>query len=111
MLPGGGDVIARWKFLDDLDVRDQSGAREDSLEQVMTQKRVVGNAAAQRGFENIDVVDALAAVRTFAEQILVHVGNCKRIRVDAARAGEDALENRSSRPVGSDGVTRGCSTP
>ncbi len=60
----------------------------------MTQKCVVGNAGTQRGLENIDVVDSLPAVRTFAEQILVHVGNRERVRVDATRAGEDALKDR-----------------
>ncbi len=41
--------------------------REDSLEQVVTQERVIRNAGTQRDFENIDVVDSLPPVRTFAE--------------------------------------------
>ena len=95
MLARRGNVVPRWKLLDDLDVGDQSGAREDPLQQVVTQERVLGNPPFERGLEDVDVVDALAGVGTFPEEILVHVGNGEGVRVDAARAGEDALEQRS----------------
>ena len=98
MLPGGGNVVTRRKFLHHLDVGGQSRAREDSLEQIVTQKRVVGNAPSQCRLEDVDIVDSLAAVRAFAEQILIHVGDRERVRVDAARAREHALENRSLAP-------------
>ena len=98
MLPCSGDVIARRKFLDHLDVGGQSGARENSLEQIVAQQRVVRNPAVHRGFENVDVVDSLSAERSFAEQILVHIGNRKRVRIDTAGAGENALEDRTVAP-------------
>ena len=67
MLPGRGDVVALRKLLDHLDVGNQSGAREDSFEQIVTQKCVIGKSGAERGFENIDVVNPLSAVRSLAE--------------------------------------------
>ena len=54
-----------------------------------------GTRSAQRGLERIHVVDALAGIGAFAEQILIHVGHRRGIRIDAAHAGEDALEQRA----------------
>ena len=45
--------------------------------------------------ERIDVVDALAGVGAFAEQVLIDVGNGGGIGIDAVHAGEDALEQRT----------------
>src|SRR5437879_3113994 len=86
MLARRGDVIARGKLLDNFNIRGECLPREDSLEKVVTQKRVVGNAPLQGRLENVDVVNALAAVRSFSKQILVDVGDRKRIRIDAGWA-------------------------
>ena len=45
VLAGRGDVVACRKLFDDLDVRDQSGPREDSLEEVVTEQRALGDPA------------------------------------------------------------------
>ena len=95
MLPRGGNVVARRKLLDQLDVGDQARARESSFEKIVTQQRVVGNAARQRGLEHVHIVNPFAAVGAFIEQVLVNVGNGERVRVDAGGAREDALEDRS----------------
>ena len=110
MLARRGDVVARRKLLDDLDVGDESGPREDPLEEVVTEQGVLGDPAGERRFEHVDVVDALAGVRAFPEQILIHVGDGERVRVQAAGAREHPLEERAFWLTGSDGVTRGCST-
>ena len=54
-----------------------------------------GRAATERGLECIDVVDALAGIGAFAEQILIDVGDGRGVRVDAAHAGEDLLIQRA----------------
>ena len=90
-----GDVVAGGKLLDDLDVGGETGARKDALEQIVAEQRGVRHAAGERGLEGVDVVDALAGIGAFAEQILVHVGDGGGVRVDAARAGEHALEQRT----------------
>ena len=95
MVAHGGDVVAGGKFLDDLDIGGETGAGEDALEQIVAEQRRVRHAAGERGLEGIDVVDALAGIGAFAEQILVHVGHRGGIRIDAAHAGEDALEQRA----------------
>ena len=76
---------------------DQARAGEHALEQIVAQHRVVGHAALQRGLEGVDVVDALAGVGALAEQVLVDVGDRRRVGIDAAVAGEDALEQRAFR--------------
>ena len=111
VLASGGHVVARRKLLDHLDVGDEAGARERPLEEVVAEQRTFGHAPLERGFEGIDVVDALAGVGAFAEKVLVHVGDGGGVGIDTPGGGEDALEERSSRPIGSEGVTRGCSTP
>jgi hypothetical protein len=46
-----------------------------ALEQVVAEQRALGHAPGERRLEGVDVVDALAGVGPFAEQILVHVGD------------------------------------
>ena len=85
MLTSGSDVVARWKFLYDLDVGDQSSASENPLQKVVAEERIVGNSPAKRRFEDVDVIDPRARLRALAEQILVHVGDGKGIGVHARR--------------------------
>src|SRR5271156_7082249 len=79
MLPRGGDVVPRRKFLD----------------QIVAEQRVVGDAARERGLEDVNLVNPLAAVGAFVEQVLVNVGHGERIRIDSSRAREYALEYRA----------------
>ena len=89
------DVVAGGEFLDDLDIGGETGAGEDALEQIVAEQRRVRHPAGERGLEGIDVVDALAGVGAFAEQVLVHVGDGGGIGIDAVHAGKDALEQRT----------------
>ena len=99
MLPGGGGVVARGKLFDHLDIRGQSGPREDSLEQIVTENDALGEAAVEGGFEGVHIVNSLAAVRTFAEEILIDVGDREGIGVQSARTCKDALEQRPLTPA------------
>ena len=90
-----GDVVASGKFLDDLDVGGETGAGEDALEQIVAEQRRVRHPAGERRLEGVDVVDALAGIGAFAEQILIDVGNGRGVGIDAAHAGKDALEQRT----------------
>ena len=53
-----------------------------------------GTRSGERGFEGVDVVDALAGERALAQQVLVDVGYRGGVRIDAGGAGERALERR-----------------
>ncbi len=90
-----GDVVAGREFLDHLDIGRQPGAREDAFEQIVAEQGVRRHAAGERRLEGVDVVDALAGVGAFAEQVLVHVGGGSRVRIDAARRGEQPLVQRA----------------
>ena len=65
-----------------------------ALEQVVAQERVLGHAAAERRFERVDVVDALADVAAFVKQILIDVRDGGRVRIDADVPGEHLREQR-----------------
>ena len=94
MLASRGGVVARGKLFDHLDISDQSGPREDSLQKIVTQNDALGEPAVEGGFEGVHVVDSLATVRTFAEEILVNVGHREGVGIQPARTGEDALKKR-----------------
>ena len=98
VLTRGGDVVARWELLHDLDVRDESGPGEGPLEQVVAEERPLGHPVGERCLEGVDVVDPLARIGTEPEQILVYVGNRGGIRVDSARAGVHALKQGAFAP-------------
>ena len=76
MLARGSYVVSRRKLLNDLDVGNKTGARKYPFEQIVAEQRVLGYTAGQRGVEGVDVIDALAGIRTLTEQILVDVGHC-----------------------------------
>ena len=109
MLALGGDVVAGRELLDDLDVGREARAGEDAFEEIVAEQGVLRHAPGERRLEGIDVVDALAGVGALAEQVLVDVGDRRRIGVDAAGTGEDTLDRAIPRGrAAATGVTRGC---
>ena len=62
MLPGRSDLVVRRELLEELDVGDQPRPREDPLEQVVAEERILGDAALQSPGKRLDVIDALAGV-------------------------------------------------
>ena len=95
MLAFGGDIVAGRKVLDDLDVGGETGARENSLEEIVAEERILGDAAGESPLEGVDVVDAFAGVRAFAEEVLVDVGDRRRIGIHPTGAGDDPLIERA----------------
>ena len=83
MLAGRGDAVVRGGALEQLDVGDQSRAREQALEEVVAQERILRHPSCHGRFERVHVVDPLAGVRALPEKILVDVGYGGRVRVDA----------------------------
>ena len=61
----------------------------------MAEQRVLRYPSGEGGLEEIHVVDPLAAIRSFTEQVLVHVGDGAGIRVHAVGVREHALEQRA----------------
>ena len=57
-----------------------------------------GTRPVERRLEGVDVVDALAGVGAFAEQVLVDVGDGRGVGIDAAGPENDALEERALAP-------------
>ena len=94
MLARYGDVITRRKFVDQLDIGHQPGAREDALQKVVAEQSIFWNPPRERGFEEVHIVNAFAAIRALTEKILIEVRNRAGVRVDAPRVGEDTLKQR-----------------
>ena len=98
-------AVARRIVVVQLNVADERRAGVISLEEVVAQDAVLGKPPAERLLERVDVVDALADERTFAEAVLIDVGNDSRVRVDPRIAAEKA---REPRPVGPRQARRRC---
>ena len=62
----------------------------------MAEDAVLREAPGERALERVDVVDALADERAFAEQVLVDVGDGARVGIDARLAGEQPREARAA---------------
>ena len=88
--------VGRWIFLVQLDVAQEPRTRVATFDQVVAQDPVVGKAAVQCAFECVDIVDALADERAFAERVLVDVGHGARIRIDPRVAAMQARVPRRS---------------
>ena len=92
VLAGGGHLVVRRELLEELDVGDEAGPREEALEEVVREERVLRHAARESALERVDVVDALARVDRLVEEVLIDVGDGERIRVDPPRTGEEEAE-------------------
>ena len=111
MLPRRRDLVARGKLLEELDVADQPGPREQPLEQVVAEKRTFRHPAGERALEGVDIVDALAGVRALPEEVLVDVRHGGGIGVDARRTRRDPLVDRALAIRGHGGGDAGLKDP
>ncbi len=93
----GGRQIVRRRALEQLDVGHEPRAREESLEQIVAEQRVLGHASFERRLERVHVVDALARVRSLGEEILIHVAHRAGVRVHTAWARRSSAGSASRR--------------
>ena len=100
LMTSGAHIVARRKFLDDLDVGREARARKRPLEEIMAQQGCVGRPPGERRLEVVDFVDAFARIGTLAEHVLIDVGNGRGIGIDAAGAREHALKQRAFATLG-----------
>jgi hypothetical protein len=92
MLTFGGNIVTAREILNDLDVGGEPGAGEDALEEIVAEKRVLGHTPSERRLEGVDIIDALAGVRSLAEKVLIDIRDRRRIGVQAGRTREDPLK-------------------
>jgi hypothetical protein len=85
----------RWKLIEELDIGDESCPRKDAFKEVVTQQDILRHPPGESCLKCIHVVDPFPDVRTLTEKVLVNVGDRRCVRVNAARAREDALKKRS----------------
>src|SRR5512143_3858535 len=83
--PGVGEIVRR-VVLDQHNVAHQSSAPVHALEEVMAEQGPFGNSPGETTRERLDIVDALAGVDAFAEQILIHVRDSTRVRIECITA-------------------------
>ena len=95
MLTPGGDVVAGRELLDHLDIRGETGAGEDSLQEIVAEKHVFRHPPGEGRLEGVDVVDSLAGVRPLAKEVLIDIRDGRRVGVHAPGAGKDPLKERA----------------
>lgn len=82
------NIEARRRFLNHLHIGSQSCTGEYALEQIMTENAVFTDAAGHGGFKGTYIVDTLAGVRAFAEQVLVDIRDRGCIWIHSTRSGD-----------------------
>ena len=92
VLPGSGGLKMGWKFFKEFDVRSQCDTAKNALKKIVTQHRVFRRLACQGRFKSINVINSLARVGAFLKQILIDVGDRRRIGVNTAGAGKGSLK-------------------
>ena len=95
MLTCSHRLIPRGEFVKQFNVSGQSDPGKNTFEKIVAQNGVLRHFPGRGQFECIDVVNALAGVRAFVEQILVNVRDSCRIGIDTSRTGEYFLSERS----------------
>src|SRR5439155_3814792 len=95
--PAHVSVVARRRLLEQLHVAQQARAGVAAFEQVVAQDAVFWQTPAEHMLERVDVVDALADERAFAEQVLIDVTDGARVGIDARLAAEQARIARARR--------------
>ncbi len=83
-------------FLVQVRIAQQSGPRMAPFQEIVAEDPVLGQPTVEGLLERIDVVDPLADEGAFVENVLVHIGDGARVRVDPRFAPE---QTRIARPV------------
>ena len=97
--------VARWIIFVQDHVRQQCGPTVAAFQQVVAENRVLREVSAPM-IERIDIVNSLADKRTFSKQVLIHVRDNPRIRINTRIAAEQSHEPRSIRTRETDADSR-----
>ena len=57
----------------EFEIGDQRGSSVQTLKQIVAQQQILGNSIGESGLECVNVVQALARIDPFSEQVLVDV--------------------------------------
>ena len=98
VMAAGGHLVVGGKRLEEVHVGRQPGARERTLEEIVTEERILRDFALEGRLEDIDVIDPLPRVRPLTEEVLIHIGDRGRVRIHARGARNDPLVDRAFRP-------------
>jgi hypothetical protein len=100
MLATRGHFVAGGELLEEIHVGHQSGAREQTLEEIVAEERVLRGLPLERRLEGVDVVDPFSRVGAFFEEVLIHIGDRGGVGVHTAAARDDPLVGRAARAGG-----------
>ena len=81
-------IVARRMFLIEFHVANQRGPGMARLQQVVAQDGVFRKAPLHGPLEGIHIIDPLADERTFPENILIHIRNLPRVRINSGVPGK-----------------------
>src|SRR5580704_19213793 len=97
MFAPGIREIPRRVIIIELDVSDQRGPSVGALDEIVRQKRVLGELVLGRSLERVDIIDALPREAPLGEEILIDVGDGGRIWIDARATRGDRRKERAIR--------------
>ena len=89
-------IVAVRIFLIEHYIAQQPRPRITPFQKVVAEDSVLGETSFERSLEGINFVYALADERAFTKQVLINIGNCTRIGIDAWLA---SAHCRIPRPV------------
>ena len=92
--------------VDDLDIGGQSGARVGAFDQIVAEERVAREALVEHRHEARPLRRFPCREDAFAVEILVDVGDCAGVYIEAGLAGVDARRAASETPSDADSDAR-----
>ena len=93
MRPRRANLGMRRKVFEKLDIADQRASSEETFKQIMTQQRIFRDSILECGIKSLDIVKSLAREDSLAENVLIQIGHCGGVRIEAA-AGTDQFPIR-----------------
>ncbi len=96
MLTSNKAQIVLRELIIEFDIAGQSYADVCTFNQIVTEQPRFGEPAGKHPVEGAHIVDTLAMVRTLAGKVLIDIGNCIGIGVDADRVRKEPAERRTA---------------
>ena len=89
-----GHVGVRRRVLNHGDIGDGGAARDGTFKQVVAQHLTFGQTTGQHCMHRAYVEQSFASEGALVEQVLIHLGACSAVRVNAALSGEQPVIQR-----------------
>ena len=94
MLPVGECGVIQGKTLEQFNIGCEGDSDMGSLNQIMTEQRLLGKTATKNLVKCRDVINRFTVEDRFAQQILLRVGHSRAVRICSLSVREDSCKSR-----------------